>query len=432
VIGACRFDSSGVPPSTAPDAAVDAPADLPGDTGAAPDLPGDTGAAPDLPVDTGPAPDLPGDTGAADLSVDAPIAPDATTKPCTTVCQGQTPVCDVATGTCRACASHAECPAGVCATDGSCPAAGLIAHVDGSTCATSQKTGAAAEPYCLIAEAVGQNRLYILVKQGTYAEDLALDSVTHEIYGEPGAVIQPSACDKLEIKGASDVLLQGFTIAGNVLVSAGSATLAQNVIGPSSCVGVASTATVTLRRNLVLKHTLGGMDLGGTYQVENNFIVQNGTTAGNFGGVKLDTATGVFINNTVVDNTCKTKGPAEAGGVRCEVKPTTLVNNIFWGNTFNKTASALDDRQYRTDRCVAEHAFEELKPGATSSGTGNISAAAPGFTGTTPSTSAADYHILSSSPARNGGASGGAPVEDYDGDPRSDGQIDIGADEWSL
>ena len=407
VTGACRFDPSGLP------AVVDAATDLP-----AVDGPVDDDA--DL-TDTGPAPDL---------TVDAPIPPD-TTKPCPTTCQGQTPICEPTSGTCRACASPAECPAGLCAADGSCPDASLIAHVDGSMCPTSQKTGTAAEPYCSIDEAVGQGKLYILVKQGTYAKDLILDNVTHEIYGEPGTVIQPSACDKLEIKGGSSVLLQGFSIAGNVLVSAGTATLAQNVIGPSSCVGVTSTATVTLRRNLVFQHTGGGMVLGGTYHVENNFIVQNGTTAINFGGVKLATATGELINNTVVDNTCQTKGPAEAGGVRCEVKPTTLVNNIFWGNTFNKTASALDDRQYRTDRCVSEYAFEELKPGASSTGTGNISAATPGFAGATPSTSAADYHLLSSSAARDSGTSGGAPVEDYDGDPRSDGQIDIGADEWS-
>jgi hypothetical protein len=351
VIGACRFDPSGPPASAtadgavdlpvdaapAPDLPVDAPApdlpdtgptpdlpdtgptpDLP-DTGPTPDLP-DTGPTPDLPADTGPVPDLPDDTGPApDLTVDALILPD-TTKPCP-VCQGQTPICDPTTGTCRACASHAECPAELCAADGSCPDESLIAYVHGAKCATSQKTGTAAEPYCLIDEAVGKGKLYILVKQSTYAKDLILDQVTHEIYGEPGAVIQPSACDKLEIKGGSNVLLQGFAIAGNVLVSAGTATLAQNVIGPSSCVGVISTATVTLRRNLVVQHTLGGMDLGGTYHVENNFIVQNGTTAGKFGGVKLGTANGAFINNTVVDNTCQTKGPAEAGGVRCEVNP---------------------------------------------------------------------------------------------------------------
>lgn len=393
--------------------------------------------APDTePPDDGPRPEGPPDSQAPDLTFD-------TVPQCNPACvpSSATPICEA--GTCRGCQTHGECQGistgELCAADGSCPVESSIAYVDKSA-ACSASGGTKGTPYCSIKEALVTSKKYVLVRPGSYTDDLTFDKVTRELYGEPGAIVDLVACEKLLVKTTSNVRLQGFQIktaasdpskALILLSETAKLTVAQSQIGPSGCIGIKSAAgnTVTLQRSLVVKNLGGGLQLLGTYAVENNIIVQNSSTAVNYGGAKLDPAsiaTSVFINNTVADNACKGSNDSEACGVRCELAGTELVNNIFWGNTFNATGSVKTDRQYST-KCTADYSFEELDPSATPTNN-NITASSSGFVGPTPATTAAPYHITSGSAARDKGAPTGAPSVDYDGQPR-DQNPDIGADE---
>ena len=413
LVTACRFDTSGLQPRR-PDAGGDlsldlvleGPPDAPraerGDALLPPDGVGPREAATDLPR--------------ADLPITCVSNP--------TLCKGQTPVCD---GNCRACAAHSECPAGLCRADGSCPAASEISFVDVG-CGSNQD-GTSKKPFCTIAAAVGESPPYVLVRAGTY-KDTTIDT-SKEIYGEPGAILKPTACDKLVIDGKITVMLSGFEIQGNVIVKGGAkGTLLRNQIGPSTCIGVNATgAEVKLDRNLIFAHLGGGVLLDGKYRVQNNIIVKNGKSDLTWGAVKIAATdpTSLFINNTVASNIAKGSNDKEAGGVRCEAGASTavFVNTIFWGNTFNSNAKAADDRQYGPG-CAAQYSLEELKSGATAAST-NISAP-PQLAETGADTAAPYYRLKNSSPARDKGTKTGAPAVDYDGEPR-DASPDIGADE---
>ena len=60
-------------------------------------------------------------------------------------------------------------------------------------------------------------------------------------------------------------------------------------------------------------------------------------------------------------------------------------------------------------------------------GTGNL-AVDPLFVDWT----AGDYHLRSNSPVINAGTSEGAPLFDFEGDPRPIGGVDMGADEFRV
>jgi hypothetical protein len=416
---ACGFDTSGLRPPRGPDAGGDlvlteAGADL---------LDGPRAERPPDGLPPGEARvDLSGD-----LKADLP-KPSCTGNP--SLCVGQTPICD---GVCRGCRDHSECtPGGLCRADGSCPAASQISFVDDSC--TSTRDGTKGHPYCKINDAVGKAPPYILVRAGTYSEDTILNT-SKEVYAEPGAVLKPSACDKLVFDGKITALLAGFEIQGAVLYKAGArATLLQNRIGPSPCIGVSTDNPgneVILDRNLIFDHAKGGVRLDGKYTVRNNIIIRNGKVDRDWGGIKIVATdpSSLFINNTVASNFSKGSNKEEAGGVRCEAKAAkaTFVNTILWGNTFNNTGALLTDRQYGPG-CLALYSLEQLKPDATpASGSKNV-AGDPLFSGTGPVTDAPYYRLTSGSPAKDKGTGAAAPSIDYDGEPR-DSAPDIGADE---
>jgi hypothetical protein len=305
-------------------------------------------------VDRGADQNLPQDAPPAETTVDqafdttVDLAPD-TFRPCMSPCTGTTPICD--DGSCRACKDNGECVSeghgDLCAADGSCPPPGDVAYVDKSNCNTGKgDPGSKTNPHCNINDAVGDppEPKYILVRPGTYG-DTTIDK-SHEVYGDPGAIIQPTACDKLKLAGGNGVkiLLARFTIKGNVLIDGAgtNATLLYNTIGPSKpisgCVGVNAIAAtvVTLVGNVITGHHGGGALLKDLdYSVVNNVFAESGNTGENFGAAKLkalDIKTSYFIHNTVVKNTSKTD-KADDAPLRCEADNTPIINTIFWQNT---------------------------------------------------------------------------------------------------
>jgi hypothetical protein len=335
-----------------------------------------------------------------------------------------TPICDSASTSCRACAQHKECPDELCRQDGSCPAAASIAYVD---CSGGGGTGSGtkADPYAQIASALGQKAL-ILVRKSICSGKLEVKS-SGEIYGAAGATLSPGGCDQLQLENGVTVLLSGFTINGNVLITntGTQATLIENTIGPSSCVGVTmdSGTKLNLRRNHIFKHTGGGVQVRGNFAVVNNFIVQNGTSTASWGGVRLNPDSGAttteFANNTVADNTSKGGHPGQAA-IRCE-KTLKIVNSIVWGNTLAQSAAG-----QLSPNCMAAYSDIQGLSGPLPDANKNISSF-PLFKifglGATP------WHLSNASPCRGKADPSSAPAIDYDGDPRSTTTPDIGADE---
>jgi hypothetical protein len=388
-------------------------------------------ASPDGPARDSDAPkDLPAPDGADGPSAD-------TGKPCSPPCDkaGTLPICD--DGVCRGCRKHSECAATIsdgelCAAGGSCPSAKDIYYVSDKCGGTTD--GSKTKPFCKIADAVDGGRSYVLVRAGTYTDDLTVDK-SIEIYGEPGTQLKMGGCDKLIIKGTIQVVLAGLEILGEVDVKEkAEATLLGNTLGPSVCVGVSSTADtkVTLERNLIRGNTGGGLDLDGTIRVVNNIIVNNGqlgTSA--FGGAKLKPIASpacAFFNNTIYGNESKATKTEEVGGVRCEVVGIKLINNIFWENTYNGAATKAAARQY-DPACEVTYNLEQLDPSATVQPP-NITAADPGLVKTGSDDEAGYYRLTGSSPAIDqGDPLLTPPTYDFGLQLRSDGKTDIGADE---
>jgi hypothetical protein len=256
-------------------------------------------------------------------------------------------------------------------------------------------------------------------------QGLEIKSVTKQIYGEPGTVIQPNGCGQLDIKSQATVLLSGFVIQGNVKLEndGTTATLIGNTIGPSApndCIGVDKgwgQPAVILRRNLIWMHTKGGVYVDGPFTIENNFIVQNGSSDASFGGVRLK-GTGTFVNNTVADNTVKGGNEQEAA-IRCDDQ-LEIANTVIWGNTtIEGVAGQLDPD------CTPVYCDVQGLIGTPANG--NISAD-PQLKGGAGS-GADPWHLKATSPCDGKADPAKAPQVDYDGEARSSTAPDIGADE---
>jgi hypothetical protein len=204
------------------------------------------------------------------------------------------------------------------------------------------------------------------------------------------------------------------------------ATLSRVTVGPSTCLGVAadSDSIITLRRSLVVGNRLGGMELRdlSRYDIENTYIVENGSTSLNFGGLKLkprDPSGSRFVNNTVAGNISR-GGNADEMAVRCEAT-VTLINSLVFGNIIAQSGSP---PQVGTN-CRPSFCNIQNLPAPLSNS--NINAT-PNFVGGGPPLSVAPWHLKSPSPCSGKGTAGGAPGVDYDGDPRAPVPA-IGADE---
>jgi hypothetical protein len=204
-----------------------------------------------------------------------------------------------------------------------------------------------------------------------------------------------------------------------VSASSSTVTIDQSQVTGSGGVGVsASSSTVlTLTRSLIDKNLGGGLvTLDSSFDVVNNFIVENGKVAPGAtqpGGVTLTTpgAKAIFRFNTVAANSA---GAAVQGkGIHCVADPPlTLSSNIVWDN--------LGGDQFFGFQCsLAYSDVEQAGLGDT-----NLNED-PKFV----DPSASNYHIHSNSPCRNKADPAGGTDVDYDSDTRQAAPYDMGADE---
>jgi len=145
-------------------------------------------------------------------------------------------------------------------------------------------------------------------------------------------------------------------------------------------------------------------------KLTNNFIHQN--EAKNGGGIYAWGTDIHIINNTIAYN--KPEAPQTGGGLHVESGSScVLKNTILWGNGDDLYGGGVVD-SYIHNNDIEDGDFEGVN--------GNISED-PLFISTE------NLHITKGSPCIEAGHSGGAPPDDYDGDPRG-AKIDIGADEF--
>jgi hypothetical protein len=346
---------------------------------------------------------------------------------------GATPICDPASGACRACRAHAECPSGACDPSGACVAEAEVIYLGVTGCADGG-TGTAAQPFCTfpkaLTTALAGPRWRIVVRAGTYSftgAQLIADKQVSIIGADAAATIlvnaQPAPGQPvLQIQGAADVSLDGITVSGlgthgilcNGLASTATLKIARAHLGANPGQGVnASYCAVTITQSTLSGNTGGGISLAqSSYTVENCLIVGNGKSdpgGSQIGGVFISApgATASFVNNTVADNGIK--GGATAGGVWC-VGGGTVLNSIVWGNA---VAQQKD--------CTLTYA--DIQGGG--NGTGVI-ADPPGFVGQSDGgVGGYDYHLAAGSACIDKGTPAGAPALDLDGTPRT-GSPDLG------
>jgi hypothetical protein len=152
----------------------------------------------------------------------------------------------------------------------------------------------------------------------------------------------------------------------------------------------------------------------GTLAMTNTLVVNNSAIADGPGGMQLWYTSGRLVNVTVAGNSASDGSGGIAFGTGIPTQQLVVLNSVLFFN-------GGDDLGCSSGSCAVT--YSDVSEGV--SGTGNISAD-PLFV----NWAAGDYHLRAGSPAIDAGTSVGAPLVDFEGDPRPVGNVDMGADEF--
>jgi hypothetical protein len=405
--------------------------------------------------DAGPS-DVPGD-----IAVDASPCADIT-------CPATAPICEAATGVCRGCVADAECgTVGACTEfNGQCVADADTIYIapagsDSGTCTSGQ-------PCATIQFALGQvtsTRLTIRVGDGGYSgipglpvaaigglvnrvviSGLRLDwsggailSASSNGVTNP-AVVTTSTTTNIVIEGVSianggtdGIRTSGVLLLSHVNVDAnhGAGVLVQSgatsthvwssTIQKNFDVGIDATGTLEILRSSVLANSAGGITArSGSVTIASTIVANNGTTSGTIGGIDLHQLAGLSPSlqfDTIANNAMRNSASA-AGGLMTDTSATIAIDSsILYGNL---TGADTEPAQLSDTVAATYCLFSGIPP----AGVGDF-AGPPAFV----DGNAMNYHITSPSLAHGNGN----PLEtiklDVDGEPRPQGNYDIGADE---
>lgn len=238
------------------------------------------------------------------------------------------------------------------------------------------------------------------------------------------SIFLASPSDGILATAGGDLLLTNTKISGSALNGVNSMgqhlTILGATISDNGDLGIRATVQVlAIHKSAILSNHGGGVSgLGGISDITNNFICRNGNdTSGEFGGLRLDTT---LPGNRVIHNTIDRNdsnplaNPRYAGGFFCRGGG-SYINNLIVNN-FAGSATQLNAQTGGTcDLTGSQVANDDISAHFVSSLTFPF-----------------NYHLAdASSSAVNAGTAGPAPeTEDFDGDPRSDGHPDVGADEF--
>lgn len=419
------------------------------------------------------------------------VLPDASTSCATSAeCMDLSlPVCGE-DQSCRACLLDDECASRVCRSDGACEPEADVLYVSPSGLAAGQCTNATPCELFYARSQLTTARTSIRLENGIYSLVSAfavappLDIVT--IVGGRGAVIQrSSAGPAADVRGGSRLVLRGVTLSRGVdcmaatleitrvlfdspletrawillsdcmatvveaellnsseqgidatggtlevtatviarsaghgiRASVSSLKVLQTSIEQSGGMGISSTSIQTsVSRSTISENHLGGISsVGGNFDITNNFVFRNGDDPdADFGGLRLESAfNGNRVDhNTIVRNDCRAD-TVLAGGMFCSGGGSALNNlitNNFAGN------NSLPAAQY-VGSCTLSGSL--------------VANDDTGFRFVRPISVPFDYHLADNlSDAFDAGMVTPQPIAvDYDGDQRSDGKPDVGADE---
>ncbi len=325
-------------------------------------------------------------------------------------CVGASPVCGDDRA-CRGCEAHDECASNACLPDGSCADTGTVAYV--SPTGSDNASCTLAMPCTDVADALATNRAYVKIS-GTNDEGSTVDINNQDvtILADPGAkLVRTSNGVVLEIRGTSQVTIYDLEISGGS--GAGG-------IGISLPTG--NTASLTVVRGRIMMNTGGGISIsGGRFDITNTFIVQNGGPTSTIGGVTFSNISGAgphrFEFNTVAANG---GGATVHTGISCGtvLVPLVFSNNIVYGNTVSGGGKQFGG----STNCSTT--YSDIGPDATP-GAGNINED-PQFM----SLQQGNFHLASTSPAKDAADPSSMLPDDVDGDARPQGAArDMGADE---
>ncbi|MGE0551763.1 MAG: right-handed parallel beta-helix repeat-containing protein [Kofleriaceae bacterium] len=224
----------------------------------------------------------------------------------------------------------------------------------------------------------------------------------------------------LRMSDSSISMSAGFGISLSGTAAERDVRVLRSTISHSMKIGiwVTNVTSFTLERSLVSYNHLGGVEsTGHPFEITNNFIVRNGAQgntlgvdSSHFGGLHVaGMGSSRLLYNTIAMNN---SDPAAmwAGGVYCD--SATTASNLI---SYNQRGNEEFPRAAIGGNCSFANSLIDQ----------SITAVDTKFVDLI----ADDFHISSASPAVNAG-SGMAEVSiDYDGDARTDGAPDFGADE---
>jgi hypothetical protein len=290
-------------------------------------------------------------------------------------------------------------------------------------------------PCTKVMTALATNRPFLKL-QGTTDEAVTIDDRTVIVVADPGAVLtRGNAGNILTIEGASNVQIHDLAIvgasgngAGISLSPAGTQLVTLNHVSMSGNRGTGGAVatfggTINIYRSTISDNTGGGVSVSMTaFDIENNFITNNGSPQSSYGGISVERATAgsrILSFNTISTNR---GGMDVSTGVSCSLvmQDVTFSNNIVYGNIV-----AGGGTQVGGTHCL--WTYSDIGPGgSTISGSGNLNVD-PMFTpnGT--------FHLQAGSQVIDRADPDATANIDFDGDPRPQGtRRDIGADEYKA
>jgi hypothetical protein len=352
---------------------------------------------------------------------------------CTTTqaaaCTGSSPVCSN-DDHCRGCALHAEClVSNVCRPDGACESAVDVAYAS-STQGTDNAPCTMTMPCRTISRALAIGRAVVKL-QGNFDESVTINNQSVMILADPGTTLTRTGGGTIvSIQGSSSVTIRDLTIAGTstttgVSVMSGAPVVMLDHVAMSGHGGSAIDVTggmLRLSRSVLSNNSGGGISLSmAQFDIENNFIVKNGSTQSSVGGILFDRiAPGqtILAFNTIVANQIQS---FEAAGITCigSGQNVTFSNNLIYNN-----AAAGGGPQVIGNNCL--WTYSDIGPDGLVSGQGNLNVD-PQFV------DASNVHLRAGSPVIDKADPSATLGVDIDGDIRPQGNVrDIGADEYKA
>jgi predicted GH43/DUF377 family glycosyl hydrolase len=221
--------------------------------------------------------------------------------------------------------------------------------------------------------------------------------ITHNVAREGGG--------GLAIWNSSDLVLTATTVANNTGVRGGGIDLSSSIlhIRDSRIGGNAAIWAAGLR----VRYS--------TLAMTNTFVVDNHATGEGPGALGFWRSCAKLVNVTIAANSADDGAGGISFGTDQPGENLHVLNSII---AFN----GIDDLDCSSGTC--EITYSDVQQGLP--GEGNISAD-PKFVDLVKG----DYHLKGNSPAIDAGTSDGAPAADFEGDPRSMGAVDMGADEFT-